>query len=62
MTGEDLGYKPRVVEQAKFEYYLLGNAFNKGLNENNKNRRTQKVKRLKNIEGKNEEQSETIKN
>ena len=25
LTGEDLGYKPGVVEQAKFEYSPLGN-------------------------------------
>ena len=29
MTGEDLGYKPGVVEQAKFEYSPLGKIFNK---------------------------------
>ena len=28
MTGEDLGYKPVVVEQAKFEYSSLGEALN----------------------------------
>ena len=31
LTGEDLGYKPSVVEQAKFEYSRLGKIFNKGL-------------------------------
>ena len=31
MTGEDLGYKPSVVEQAKFEYSPLNRVFNKGL-------------------------------
>ena len=31
LTGEDLGYKPGVVEQAKFEYSPLGKVFNKGL-------------------------------
>ena len=30
-TGEDLGYKPSVIEQAKFEYSLLGKVFTKGL-------------------------------
>ena len=29
LTGEDLGYKPDVVEQAKFDYSLLGKVFNK---------------------------------
>ena len=28
MTGEDLGYKPVVVEQAKFEYSSLGDTLN----------------------------------
>ena len=27
LTGEDLGYKPVVVEQAKFEYSPLGQGF-----------------------------------
>ena len=31
VTGEDLGYKPGVVEKAKFEYSLLGKVFNKRL-------------------------------
>ena len=31
LIGEDLGYKPGVVEQAKFEYSPLGKVFNKGL-------------------------------
>ena len=31
MTGEDLGYKPGAVEQAKFEYSSSGKVFNKGL-------------------------------
>ena len=29
LTGEDLGYKPDVIENAKFEYYPLGKVFNK---------------------------------
>ena len=33
LTGEDLGQKPRVVQQAKFEYSPLGKVFNKGLSE-----------------------------
>ena len=28
-TGEDLGYTPGVVEQARFEYSPLGKVFNK---------------------------------
>ena len=31
LTGEDLGYKPSVFEQARFDYSPLGNRFNKGL-------------------------------
>ena len=31
LTGEDLGYKPNVIEQAKFDYSPLGKVFNKGL-------------------------------
>ena len=31
LTGEDLGYKPDVVQKAKFEYSPLGQIFNKGL-------------------------------
>ena len=36
MTGEDLGYKPGVVEQDKFEYSPLSQVFNKGLDKENK--------------------------
>ena len=59
LTGEDLQYKPGVVEQAKFEYSPLGKVFNKGLEKEDK--KEVLFKRLKNIEGKNEEQLETIK-
>ena len=31
LTGEDLRYKPRVFEQAKFDYSLLGNISTKRL-------------------------------
>ena len=31
LTGEDLGYKPGVVEQTKFEYSPCGQIFNKVL-------------------------------
>ena len=30
-TGENLGYKPSIVEQAKYEHSPLGKALNKGL-------------------------------
>ena len=33
LTGEDLRVKPSTVEQAKFEYSLLGKIFNKGSSE-----------------------------
>ena len=29
LTGEDLGYKPNVVQKTKFEYSPLGQVFNK---------------------------------
>ena len=51
LTGEDLNYKPSSVDQAKFDYFSLSKFFKKeGL-----------LKRLKNIEGKNEEQLRAIK-
>ena len=56
LTGEDLGYKPGIIEQAKFEYSPLGKVFNKGLNESDKKDRL--LKRLKNIEAKDEKQLE----
>ena len=31
LTGEDLGYKPGITEQAKSDYSPLGKVFNKGL-------------------------------
>ena len=33
LTGGDLGYKPDVIQKAKFEYSPLEKVFNKGLNE-----------------------------
>ena len=60
LTGENLGYKPSVVEQAKFEYSPLGKMFTKGLDKDNQNEGL--FKRLKNIEGKIEEILNQIKN
>ena len=60
LTGEDLGLKPSTVEKAKFEYSPLGKIFKKGLNEDDKKQGL--LKRLKNIEGKNEIQLQAIKN
>ena len=45
LTGEDLGYKPGVVEQAKFEYTLLVKVFNKGLEIEDKKRTFQETKK-----------------
>ena len=59
MTGEDLWYKPGVVEQAKFEYSSLGKVLNKGLEKEDKKKDF--LKRLKNIEGKNKEQLKQLK-
>ena len=53
LTGDDLGLKPSTVEQAKFEYSLLGKIFNKGLSENDKKEGI--LKRLENIKDKNNE-------
>ena len=39
LTGEDLWYKPWVVETGKFEYSPFGKVFNKGLDEKDKKRR-----------------------
>ena len=60
LTGENLGYKPSVFEQGKFDYSPLGKIFNKGLKEEDKKEWT--LKRLRNIEDKNEEQLKAIKN
>ena len=54
LTGEDLGYKPSVFEQAKFDYSPLGKIFTKGLDKDDQEEGL--LKRLKNIEDKNEEQ------
>ena len=60
LTGEDLGFKPSTVEQAKFEYSPLGEIFNKGLDKEEKKERL--LKRLKYIEDKNEKLIKTTKN
>ena len=58
MPGEDLKYKPSVVEQAKFDYSPLANICTKGLKQEDK--KEVLLKRLKNIEDKSEEQLETF--
>ena len=60
LTGEDLGYKPDVVQKAKFEYSPLVQVFNKGLDASVKKEGLSK--RLKNIGGRNEQQLEVIRN
>ena len=59
LTGEDLGYKPDVIQKSKFEYSPLGKVFNKGLDESDKKEGL--LKRLKNIEGKYKDQLDAIK-
>ena len=59
LTGEDLRLKPSTVEKAKFEYFALGKIFNKGLSEEDKKEGL--LKKLKNIEDKNEKQIQVIK-
>ena len=54
LTGEDLGYKPDVIQKAKFKYSPLGKVFNKGLDETDEKEGL--LKRLKNIEGNNKHQ------
>ena len=60
LNGEDLGLKSSTVEQAKFEYSPLGKIFNKGLDEEEEDKKEGILKRLKNIEDKNEEQLKII--
>ena len=50
LTGEDLEYKPSGTEQAKFEHSPLGKWLDK-----DEDKKEELLKRLKNIEGKNEE-------
>ena len=54
LTGEDLGYKPDLVQKAKFEYSPLGRVFNKGLDSSEK--QVNLLKRLKNVEDKTDKQ------
>ena len=51
-----MGYKPDVVQKAKFEYSPLGRVFNKGLDTSEK--QVGLLKRLKNIEDKTDKQLE----
>ena len=58
LTGEDLGYKPTTIEQAKFQYSPLGKMFNEELSKDDKKERL--FHRLKNIKDKNEKQLKAI--
>ena len=58
LTSEDLGYRPDPVQKAKFEYSPSGLVFNKGLTKDE--RQEGLLKRLKNIEGKTDNQLRAI--
>ena len=58
LSGEGLGYKPDVVQKAKFEYSSLGKVFKKGLDKDDKKEGL--LKRLKNIEDKNKDHLDKI--
>ena len=60
LTKKDLGYKPDAFEQAKFEYSPLGKVFTDGLDKSD--RKEGLLKRLKNIENRNNNQLLAIKN
>ena len=60
LTKKDLKYKADAFEQAKFEYSPLGKVFTDGLDKSNRNEGL--LKRLKNIEDRNNNQLLAIKN
>ena len=60
LTKKDLGYKTNAFEQAKFEYFPLGNVFTDGLNKSDK--KEDLLKRLKNTESKNNNQLLALRN
>ena len=60
LTKKYLGYKPDAFEQAKFEYSPLGKVFTDGLDRSDRNEGL--LKRLKNIEDRNNNQLLAIKN
>ena len=60
LTNKDLGHKPDAFEQAMFEYSPLGKVFIDGLDKPDKKEGL--LKRLKNIEDKNNNQLLAIKN
>ena len=60
LTKKDLKYKTDAFEQAKFEFSPLGKVFTDGLDKSDRNEGL--LKRLKNIEDRNNNQLLTIKN
>ena len=60
LTNKDLGYKPDAAEQARFEYSPLGKVFIDGLDKID--RKEGLLKRLKNIEDKNNNQLLALRN
>ena len=58
LTGEDLGLRPSIIEQSKFEYSSLGKIFNKELSKDDQKEGLSK--RLKNIEDKKKKQLKAI--
>ena len=62
LTVEELGLKPSSVEKAKFDYSPLGKIYNKRRRLKEEDEKEGLLKRLKNIENKNEEQLRAVKN
>ena len=60
LADKNFGHKPDVVQKAKFEYSPLGQVFNERLDTSGKKEGL--LKKLKNIEGRNKQQLELIKN
>ena len=60
LTKNNLGYKPDAFEQAKFEYSPLGKVYTDGLDKSDRNEGL--LKRVKNIEDRNNNQLLAIKN
>ena len=58
INDEDLGYKPSIVEQPRFDYSPLSKFLDKGWKEEEKKEGPLKI--LKNTEGKNEDQLKAI--
>ena len=60
LTGEDLGYKPDALTQAKFEYSPLGKVFTARLDKSDKTEEL--LKTLRNIESKSSNQLTMLNN